>query len=305
MTISYYYQTLDHYREGMDALVSAAQGGKLRHQRVVVYLSSFHFGKENESFYIHLNDSTPSDTFITDLAKWQPTIEFRIMLGGAGGAYGTMFETEESYTKCYRLLIALLQNHRDVLKGIDIDVEEPVGLDNIKKLLLDIRKDMGTQFCISMAPVSYSMETDSEGMGGFVYKELYHSVGHLIDLFNIQCYQGSFSYQTFESIVTNGYPANKLVFGMLGDEFLGVNTASFKIALNDYHTFISKYKTTKGAVLWEFGDTRVDPVAWGEQMISCSSSRRKGTSCKVCVSMNPSSLLLLLLLSLLSLFLLK
>ena len=56
------------------------------------------------------------------------------------------------------------------------------------------------------------MESDSPGMGGFIYKDLYNSdEGNMISWFNCQCYE-SFSLDTYKKIVDNGYPEDPLLW---------------------------------------------------------------------------------------------
>ena len=45
---------------------------------------------------------------------------------------------------------------------------------NIKMLINRIVKDFGTEFIITMAPISSSLITDGSSMAGFNYKELYN-----------------------------------------------------------------------------------------------------------------------------------
>lgn len=264
--VAYYYQTLSRYKEGIGSIASAIRSGSFHGTVVIVYVASLHFGRNaDQSHYIHLNDAPPSGAFVASLREWSGDMQFRVMLGGAGGAYGTLFESGSSYETCYGLLLDLLTRHRDVLSGIDLDVEEPVRLDDIKMLIRDIKRDLGDGFAVTMAPVSYAMETDSPGLGGFVYKDVYTDpeVGRLVDGFNVQCYQGSFTADAFEAIVANGYAPEHLTLGMLGDEFAGTNDPAFESCVRDLCRFRSAHPSLQGSVLWEFGDTRVDPVAWG------------------------------------------
>ena len=70
-----------------------------------------------------------------------------------------------------------------------------------------------------MAPVSPSLKTDGGSMAGFNYKELYNSdVGKYINWFNTQCYY-SFSFETYDKIIKNGYPPEKIVMGMESGQF--------------------------------------------------------------------------------------
>ena len=63
------------------------------------------------------------------------------------------------------------------------------------------------------------MINDGSSMAGFNYKQLYHSKqGKHIHWFNTQCY-GSFSYDTYKSIIDNNYPPEKIVMGMESGQF--------------------------------------------------------------------------------------
>ncbi|HIB76101.1 MAG TPA: hypothetical protein EYO58_00510 [Flavobacteriales bacterium] len=179
--------------------------------------------------------------------------------------------------------------------GIDLDVEEIldddkcVALSRIQTLISKLHTDFvqpslkyqleqydadttHTVFSITMAPVAYALtEKSSLGMGGFSYYDLYHSTeGKYISHFNVQAY-GCYDYATFQSIVQLGYPANKVVFGMLGDEF--GNASLFANAMTELQCIHHDFSTLKGAILWEYGDTHIDGVSWGQsvrRVFNCS-----------------------------------
>ena len=66
-----------------------------------------------------------------------------------------------------------------------------------------------------MAPIQGSLQKNFPGMGGFVYKKLYNSPqGQRINYFNGQFYD-DYSSDAYIQIVNNGYPANKVVMGMI------------------------------------------------------------------------------------------
>ena len=90
------------------------------------------------------------------------------MIGGAGGAYTALFSDFETY---YSLLYILL-NERRYIVGVDLDIEESVKLDDVKKLITRLNKDFGSTFIITMAPVASSMMYDMPGMCDFIYKDL-------------------------------------------------------------------------------------------------------------------------------------
>lgn len=249
--IIYYYQTFS----SLDKLINS------NIKNAIVYISSIHFGKNTDgTYYIHLNDETPyeQDKLWNNIQKAkQNNIRIMVMLGGAGGAYTTLFE---NYKVCYKLLYNFLKYY-DFIEGIDLDIEEGVELNNVKTLIECLDKDFGENYIITMAPIAYSLTNDYPGMGGFIYKELYKSVqGQRINWFNVQCY-GCLNFNTYDLIIKNGYPINKIVIGMLGDDIININPV-----LDTLKEILDKYNSIHGVVLWEYGDTKIDPIEWGENI---------------------------------------
>ena len=121
--------------------------------------------------------------------------------------------------------------------------------------------DFGEDFIITMAPVSESLISDGPGgFGGFSYKSLYESKegGHIC-WFNAQCY-GSYTLDTYDSIIKNGYPPEKVVFGMIGG-----NYGDFNNSLNEIKKVKDKYKDMKGVFVWEYiiaPPDEKDPSQW-------------------------------------------
>lgn len=224
---------------------------------IYIYASSLHFGKNPDGNpYIHLNNSDP-DTQVKVLSELKEasnnnTILF--MLGGAGGAYQNLFSDFESY---YSLLYQLITKFQ-FIKGIDLDVEEMISLPNIEMLINKLRNDFGKDFIITMAPVAYSLVNDYPGLGGFTYKDLVKKYGKDINWFNVQCY-GCFDFDTINEIVNNGYSEKKIVMGMLGDDY---DNDNFNNALIEFKKVKSKYKNIGGTILWEYGDTTINPIEW-------------------------------------------
>jgi len=254
--ICYYYQTFN----GLDKLLDNPSNVD------TIIVSSIHFGSNKDgSRYIHLNDLDPSDkTF--DLV-WEQTKtlaqtynkEITVMLGGAGGAYTDLFN---NYNVYYPMLVKTIKD-RIWITGIDLDIEEYVKLEDVKKLINDIHRDFGDGFVITMAPLACSLSTDQGGMGGFIYKDLYNSPeGKFITRFNVQAY-GSYSFTTFDAIVKNGYPPEKVVLGMLSGQFSSDN---FKAALGELQLIKNKFTNIGGVFDWEYFDAPPNPEnpsEWG------------------------------------------
>lgn len=252
--VIYYYQTLN----GLQGLLDNGYATQIN-------LSAIHFGQDSQNKpYIHINDNTPNDPTYTNLWKeleqaQSQNIKICVMLGGAGGAFQTLFSDFDSY---YPLLYQLIKN-KTMITGIDLDVEELVKLSDIKMLIRRLKADFGLEFQITMAPISYSMETDNPGMGGFVYKDLFHSPeGSQIDYFNVQCYN-SYSKDLYDEIINNGYPPNKIIMGMIyGQDINNI--------INELDKIKTAYQDFLGVFMWEYFQAPPSapqhPEVWGQIM---------------------------------------
>ncbi len=253
--IIYYYQTF----KGLDNLLKN-DCKTITH----INVSSIHFGKNSDkSNYIHLNDNEPNNKCFNKL--WEQCLEaskyckIYLMIGGAGSAYQTLFSDFESY---YKLLYDLLKS-KDFIKGIDLDIEENVKLEDIKMLINRLKEDF-KYIDISMAPLDSSLANDVPGMGGFIYKDLYNSnEGKLIEHFNVQSY-ADYSVDMFDSIIGNGYPPEKIVYGMISSQNINDN-------INVIEQIFSKYGKKFGGVFnWEYFDSPPsapkNPEVWSEIM---------------------------------------
>ena len=71
----------------------------------------------------------------------------------------------------------------------------------------------------------------------------------------------TFSEETFDSIIKNGYPANKIVMGMESGQF---NEKTFKNAISTLTNIKNKYNIN-GVFDWEYLDappSKTDPSLW-------------------------------------------
>ena len=126
--IIYYYQTFT------DLSCILIKNTPVTH----IMLSSFHFGTNpDKSSYIHLNNYPPTNSIFDkvwkqlEIAKEEYDIKIHIMLGGAGGAFQDLFENFETY---YPLLLKTIFLH-PIITGINLDIEDPISLENIKMLM--------------------------------------------------------------------------------------------------------------------------------------------------------------------------
>ena len=130
MKTIYYYQTF----VGLDKALTHIEDVD------VFIVSSIHFGngssKGKGKKSIYLNDNKPYDPifnelwFQTEKASVQGTT-IMLMMGGAGKAYKELFSDFDTY---YPQLKQLIMD-KSWIKGIDLDIEESVSIDNVKMLI--------------------------------------------------------------------------------------------------------------------------------------------------------------------------
>ena len=220
-----------------------------------IHLSSVHFGVENDyEPYIHLNDNNPSHPkfkFVWEQMQdaRRAGAQVRLMIGGAGGGYQTLFDPKYK-NACTALLIELLQQH--AIDGVDFAIEEPVNLSDVYGLWSVLAYEC-PRLQISFAPVSSSLASDSPGMGGFVYKTLYTARHDQIDYLNGQFY-GAWGPDAYTDVVNNGYPSDKVVMGAMAGQ-AGVTTKGIK----DTKT---KFPNMAGVFIWELIHAQPSPLEW-------------------------------------------
>jgi hypothetical protein len=247
--IIYYYQTFTSLKPILNLNLNSVTH---------IHLSSIHFGKQQDNTpYIHLNNYPPSDEKFDEVWKelfiaTQKNIKVILMVGGAGGAFQDLFSNFEVY---YRLLRNLINAKSNTIQGIDLDIEESTDINNIKMLISRVKEDFGPNFIISMAPIQTALQTDNPGLGGFSYKDLYCSeVGKDIDYFNGQFYE-DYSLHSYNSVVENGYPEQKVVMGMLMGQ-------DFKKIVEEVKEIYEEYGNSFGGVfIWEY---YAAPTNWSQ-----------------------------------------
>ena len=258
MKTIYYYQTF----VGLHDLMNHVQDID------VIIVSSIHFGKDKSGKKnIFLNDNIPYDPIFN--ALWMETEKLSVqgcnimlMVGGAGFAYKELFSDFNTY---YPLLKGLIEE-KSWIKGIDLDVEETTSIEDIKMLINRLIQDFSDEFIITMAPVASTLITDGSSFAGFNYKGLYNSEeGKYIHWFNTQCYN-SYTFETYESIIKNGYPPEKVVMGMESGQF---DESSFPKALDEIKKIKDKYPKFSGVFDWEYLNAppdKNDPSEWARLM---------------------------------------
>jgi len=231
-----------------------------------IIVSSLHFDDGKQDIEIFLNDYSPDDKRFDEL--WEETqkcfynnIKILVMMGGAGLAFHVFFS---DFSKTYKLLLNFLKE-KPWITGIDLDVEEYVEINNIKKLINCLKNDMGEDFIITMAPLGSSLANDDSGMGGFDYKQLYESEeGKKIKYFHAQCYNDNFKENMYKNIINNGYPPDKIIMGMMSGDY---GKSNFNDALSEVEKILKLYPNMAGVFDWEYLDAppdKTNPTIWAK-----------------------------------------
>ncbi|KAI0180327.1 glycoside hydrolase family 18 protein [Hypoxylon sp. FL1284] len=172
---------------------------------------------------IHLNDYPPENPIFDQV--WSDTAQLQAagvtvmgMLGGAAqGSFTRLDGDDASFETNYAPLHDMIGTYN--LQGLDLDVEEPMSLDGVIRLIDRLKADFGDDFIISLAPVASAL-TGGGNLSGFDYAELEAQRGSSISFYNGQFYYGwgdASSTSDYEAILDDGLPAEKVVMGMVTD----------------------------------------------------------------------------------------
>ena len=133
-----------------------------------------------------------------------------------------------------------------------------MDLSQIQHLIDQLSADFGSGFLITLDPVGTDVtKVPAYGMAGFHYKDLYTSPeGSKLAWFNVQFYNGWGSISStsdYDNAVTNGFPSDKVVAGMLcnqgdGGGYVDINT----VANSSSNLWCKNTQTSLG---WPAGST--------------------------------------------------
>jgi hypothetical protein len=184
-----------------------------------IHLAAIHFGKDDHGeLYIHLNNHWPDASIFDE--PWAALekaaylgINVSVMIGGAGGGFETLLDPDH-YCECFEMLVTLLKG-KHFISGVNLDVEEYVRLDALRRLIRDLS---ATGITVSMSPLASSLTSDEPGMGGFSYKDLGKTKEGAMIAYLCGQFYGDISFDSadYQKAVKNGYAPHALVLGSLG-----------------------------------------------------------------------------------------
>ncbi|KAK3191821.1 hypothetical protein K4F52_002247 [Lecanicillium sp. MT-2017a] len=232
----------------------------------------------NRDSVVHLNDYPPSDPRFYTL--WNETVSMKNagvkVMGMVGGAAAGSFDSttldgdEDTFEKYYGQLRDVIKNFG--LEGMDLDVEQRMSQAGITRLVSHLRKDFGTDFTITLAPVASAL-FNGGNLSGFDYKTLQETNGDDIAFYNAQFYSGFGSMSSprdYRRAVSNGFSPSKVVAGQLTSPSNGYGYIPYEKLNATVISLRDDYGQIGGVMGWEYfnskpGDT-AEPWKWAQIM---------------------------------------
>ncbi|HWS85023.1 MAG TPA: glycosyl hydrolase family 18 protein [Ktedonobacteraceae bacterium] len=282
--VIYYYQTLTD----LSPVIKNLNPVTRKPYPTDINLGAFHLGPQSDGTLLHLNDHPPNDPVYNtpwkQLAKLQSMgVKLHMMVGGAGCcSFKSLFG---DWKKLYPVLKQTLRNYH--FNGVDLDIEESVALSDAQRLIDQLSSDFGSRFLITLAPVASDLKGGG-GLSGFNYKDLYQAEGSKIAWFNTQFYSGFGSLAStsdYDSAISNGFPPDKVVAGMLGNLHDGGGYVEMNQVAKTVKQLARKYTNFGGVFSWEYFDTlpggTSNPGQWSQLMIQAMGSTQTPSSGRI------------------------
>lgn len=216
---------------------------------------------------IHLNDK-PGDITLNDHPPDNPLFEplwsevqlfqdagIKVlgMLGGAAkGSFTRLDGDETKFEAFYVPLRDMLRTYK--FDGLDLDVEEPMSLPGVMRLIDRLKVDFGDAFIITLAPVAPALQRGPH-LSGFSYDALEVMRGGKIAWYNTQFYCGWGSMgdtQGYDLIMACGWPAHKVVAGVVTSGENGQGWVPMEILQMVIVTLMERYPGFGGIMGWEY-----------------------------------------------------
>lgn len=240
-----------------------------------VILAAIHLNQDPNS--LTLNDHPPThsrfDTLWSELATLQSAgIKVLAMLGGAAkGTYERLDGSEEQFEQYYRPLRDLIRTRK--LDGLDLDVEEPMSLGGVIRLIDRLRADFGKDFIITLAPVAASLLDMTKNLSGFDYEALEVMRGKDIAWYNTQFYCGWGDFTNplmYDMMIQKGWPADKIVVGLVTNPANGPGFVPWNALEPVLAVVKMRYGNFGGVMGWEYFNSLPGehhrPWEWGREL---------------------------------------
>jgi len=240
-----------------------------------VNLAALHINADPDA--LTLNDHPPShprfDTLWAELRILQASgVKVLAMLGGAAkGTYERLDGDPAVFERYYGPLRDVLRDRS--LDGVDLDVEEPMSLAGIVRLIDRLRADFGQAFLITLAPVAAALIDRRRNLSGFDYADLEALRGRDIAWYHAQFYCGWGDCSNpllYELMVRRGWPANRVVVGLVTNPENGSGYVPWEAVSHVLPLLLARHPGFGGVVGWEYFNSlpggRARPWEWARWM---------------------------------------
>lgn len=226
-----------------------------------VLIAAIHIVDEDNG--IRLNDFPPEATIFdevwSDVAQLQAKgVTVTGMVGGAAkGSFERLDGDDEQFEKYYGPLHDMVGQYN--LQGLDLDVEETMSLEGIIRLIDRLKSDFGDDFIISLSPVASALQKGGGNLSGFSYFSLEEQRGDMIDFYNGQFYFGwgnANSASDYQDIIDSGFPAEKVVMGLLTSEENGSGFVALDTVAGVLEELTAEYPKFGGIAGWEYFNSK-------------------------------------------------
>ncbi|KAL2197445.1 glycoside hydrolase family 18 protein [Corynascus similis CBS 632.67] len=258
-----------------------------------VILAAIHINEDPSG--LTLNDHPPSHprfaTLWAELRILQASgVKVLGMLGGAAqGTYARLdggsdsddgADNRDDRFEAYYAPLAELVRERG-LDGLDLDVEEPMSLGGIVRLIDRLRADFGPDFLITLAPVASALLDPMRNLSGFDYEALEVLRGRDIAWYNAQFYCGwgdCSNPAMYEMLLAKGWPPEKIVVGLLTSPDNGPGWVPWNLLATVLPLLAGRHPRFGGVMGWEYfnslpgGEER--PWEWAQTMTALLRGRR-------------------------------
>lgn len=230
------------------------------------YANYIHLGNFTYNNNLYLNNLSPFDSNYDDI--WcdlgiasEKNINCIISI-----SFDNVFD--DNYHLFYKKLCELI-NKKEIIKGIDMDVENKISLHNIKMFINNIKRDFPNLLLV-ISTIGYSICVNDIDT---IYKDekewsytLFNksSEGQMIDYYCCNFNEDDLTMDSFEDIIDNGFLPNKIVMGCYSKYF------------KDYDNYFElnrirhKYPNIGGTFIKYYHDS---PYKWDLDVWLCINSK--------------------------------
>lgn len=241
-----------------------------------VILAAIHLNEEPGN--ITLNNDPPENSVFDTLWAEVPQVQRRGvkvmgMLGGAApGSFTRLDGSQREFEEHYGPLLTVVRRHG--LDGLDLDVEEPMSLQGIIRLIDRLKADLGDDFIITLAPVAAALLSKENNLSGFDYSALEQARASKISWYNAQFYNGwgpADNPRMYAAIVAQGWSPRRVVYGLLTNPENGSQgyVAQEKIG-PILALLVEQFPNFGGVMGWEYFNSlpggKAKPWQWATQM---------------------------------------